>query len=150
MLAANPNSYISQKPNLPAVALRIAQFALTLLLCAGLWFVRENEPGTTPLLPPCPFHELTDLHCPGCGSTRALHALTNGELLVALGHNVLLVTALPPLAFWYFLWLTPPTWFASLRGKQLPPWFMWTVFAFIAVFSVVRNLPWAPFRYLAP
>lgn len=132
------------------VTLRIAQLFLTILLVAGLWFVRENEPGVSPWLPPCFFHRLTELHCPGCGGTRALHALTNGHLVEAVGHNALLIVSLPPLAFWYLLWITPATWFAGLRGRRLPTWFVWSVCAVVVVFTVLRNLPWAPFTSLAP
>ena len=41
-----------------------------------------------PLLP-CPFHALTGLPCPLCGSTHALLALAHGDLRAAFGWNPL-------------------------------------------------------------
>ncbi len=58
------------------------------------------DPTSGPLLyPRCPVKMLTGLDCPGCGSTRALHALLHGRLLEAWQFNlwlpvVLLVAAL--------------------------------------------------------
>lgn len=34
--------------------------------------------------PPCAFHMLTGLYCPGCGGTRAVRALMHGRLLLSL------------------------------------------------------------------
>lgn len=35
--------------------------------------------------PPCAFHMLTGLYCPGCGGTRAVRALMHGRLLCHSG-----------------------------------------------------------------
>src|SRR5262245_31252568 len=40
-------------------------------------------PSLQALLPPCPFHLLTGLECPGCGMTRAFAALFTGDLASA-------------------------------------------------------------------
>jgi len=39
------------------------------------------------LFPPCLFHRLTGLSCPGCGMQRFVHALTHGRLAEAVGYN---------------------------------------------------------------
>ena len=57
------------------------------------------EPAASGLFPPCPFHALTGLHCPGCGSLRAVHQLLHGELWAAFRLNPLMVLSLPLLAF---------------------------------------------------
>ena len=36
------------------------------------------------IMPPCIFHSVTGLYCPGCGGTRAVLALMQGRLLCAL------------------------------------------------------------------
>src|SRR5687768_13125243 len=84
-------------------------------------------------LPPCVFHELTGLHCPGCGSTRALHAIAHGDLLRALGCNIMLVAIVALLPAW-----------PLLRHKLRPVTQMrlaWGAAAFVIVFFVIRNLP---------
>lgn len=50
-----------------------------------------------PLWPRCPFHVLTGLECPGCGSTRAIHALLRGDLRVAFWCNPFLFYLIPML-----------------------------------------------------
>ena len=63
---------------------------------ALLWHADPNAPGS--LLPPCPFATLTGLFCPGCGATRALHALLHLDVAGAFAMNPLLVLCLPLLA----------------------------------------------------
>jgi hypothetical protein len=53
------------------------------------------DPSTSSFAPPCLFTALFGVHCPGCGSLRALHALAHGDLMAALGFNAPLVIALP-------------------------------------------------------
>lgn len=36
------------------------------------------------LLHPCTFHQLSGLYCPGCGGTRAVRALLEGDLISCL------------------------------------------------------------------
>ena len=47
------------------------------------WFWEWHGPGL------CLFHRLTGLECPGCGMTRAFHALTHGHVSEALSFNLL-------------------------------------------------------------
>lgn len=56
-------------------------------------------------LPVCPLRAMTGLDCPGCGMTRSLRALTQGDLALAIDHNLLLVVALPFLVVGWALWL---------------------------------------------
>src|SRR5437867_1234411 len=65
--------------------------ALTLLLCgsAAAWIFLF--PGARLLV--CPFHALTGLPCPTCGTTRALAALCTGHLAAALAWNPLAAAA---------------------------------------------------------
>ncbi len=128
----------------------LTTFLSLLLLLAGAVFLYLQVPGESPWLPPCPFHRLTDLHCPGCGSTRALHRLLHGDLAGALRANALLVASLPPLGFWYVLRLLPPGTWRGLRDKPTPRWLGWSVFVVCMLFFVLRNLPWKPFVWLAP
>lgn len=43
----------------------------------------------------CPIKQLTGLDCPGCGATRMLRALLQGQTAEALAYNGFLVFALP-------------------------------------------------------
>jgi hypothetical protein len=109
---------------------------------AYLAVVDPNQPGHLPL---CPFKALTGLDCPGCGSMRALHDLTHGDVLGALDHNVLVVLALPFLAWRWWAWTARAR--SGRPGPQrlAPAWVLWSLVGVLVVFWVVRNLPGIPF-----
>lgn len=46
------------------------------------------------MLPECQFYKWTGLYCPGCGDTRAVIALMNGDLLLSLRQNALIIALL--------------------------------------------------------
>src|SRR5688572_22304721 len=58
--------------------------------------------GIARYYPGCMFNEMTGLHCPGCGSTRALYALLHLDLAQALAWNPLFVICAPLIV--YSLW----------------------------------------------
>lgn len=99
--------------------------------------------------PGCPFRTLTGLDCPGCGATRAVYALTQGDLGVALDHNLFAVALLPVLAVVWVLWLLRRIRIGpSARAPVPPAAFSLGVAVAITAFWIARNLPWAPFAWL--
>ncbi len=117
-----------------------------LLATVILWRVDPNQPGNP--LPACPFSTLTGIYCPGCGSTRCLHALVHGDIPTALAMNPLLVLSLPVLALmslsaagWNPAWLAP---FRRVAGNPK----LWLYL--LSGYWIARNLPWPPFNWLAP
>ena len=129
-----------------AIALGTAGAAAAAALALVLVHVDPNAAGNP--LPPCPLHATTGLFCPGCGSTRALHALVNGDLARAASMNVLLVASLPLLPVMALdaagalsaSLRTRLRWILDARG--------WA--AAVVAYALLRNLPWAPFNWLAP
>lgn len=123
----------------PAIIISIAAVGLLLL-----YFLADARKGG---FPACPFWSLTKLYCPGCGSQRGLSALLHGDLTDALRYNLLLVAAIPILAFNGYTHLK--------KDKQRPPflyqsWFAKTVLLVVLLFWVLRNIPVYPFTFLAP
>jgi len=104
-------------------------------------------PGSTPWLPPCPFHALTGLYCPGCGSTRMLYFLVHGHPWLAFRQNALATIALPGVLFGLARQMINPR--SDVYAHIHPRW-MVTIGVAVVLFAVARNLPMRPFSLLAP
>lgn len=127
---------------------------LVLIVSAiALAHVYSVDPATSDEYPTCVFHDLTGLHCPGCGSLRAIQQLLHGNLLAALRMNVLAVTLLPVMLAYIGI-----SAIASWRGTTIPwrrpRWvpagWRWWIVALVIGFGVLRNVPYWPFELLAP
>jgi hypothetical protein len=117
---------------------------------AAAAFLYHANPHTQQVFVPCPFHALTGLYCPGCGGLRMVHDLLHGDPVRALHDNAL---AVPAVGFAAFAWLSwaigcwrgrPP----SRLARQ--PWFSPAILAVMVAWTVVRNLPFAPFTAMRP
>lgn len=98
------------------------------------------------LAPGCPFRTVTGLDCPGCGGTRAVYALTQGNVWVAFEHNALTMTLAPVLGWVWWRWLM-----ASTGRREFPttsPRVAWTLCITIIGFWVLRNVPVWPLSWL--
>ena len=102
------------------------------------------------LYPPCPFHLLTGLYCPGCGTLRALHQLLHGNLPQALHMNPLMVLLLPFLGYAFVSYSMQAIRRRPLTSFLLPPFWIWLLLGIVVAFAVLRNIPIHPFLLLAP
>jgi hypothetical protein len=115
-----------------------------------LGFLYLFNPSTSTLYPTCPFLWFTGCYCPGCGSLRALHQLTRGHLVAALGLNPLTVLSGPFIGY-FFISCTR----LAAIGRPLKTWFVrpaliWALLGVILVYWILRNVPVYPFSLLAP
>ncbi|MEO6149485.1 MAG: DUF2752 domain-containing protein [Mucilaginibacter sp.] len=112
-------------------------------ICAVYYFF---DPERYSLFPKCPFHALTGLDCPGCGSQRAVHALLHADISKAIGYNLLLVMSLP-LLITHAGYKTASV--IKNTNIQLPLLYHRgtpkVIFVIVAVFWIVRNTPVYPF-----
>ncbi|MFE9203094.1 DUF2752 domain-containing protein [Micromonospora sp. NPDC007230] len=98
--------------------------------------------------PSCLLKLTTGLDCPGCGGTRALWYLLHGDLPAAARHHFLFVFSVPFLAYLFVTWAGNRAFGWRLPELRLNPKVLGGFLAFWLAFSVVRNLPWAPFTAL--
>jgi hypothetical protein len=113
-----------------SVAAAAAAFAVVAL-------VDPNQPGHYPT---CPFFAVTGHWCPGCGSLRAMHALTRGDVTAAAGLNVLALASLPVLAVIWLRWARR-RWTGAPRAQPAPAALIWALAAGVLLFGLIRNLP---------
>lgn len=125
---------------------------LVILGIAGLVVLAGTNPSGNPWLPKCLFHELTGLHCPGCGITRALHAMFQGRFAEALGQNPLVVICLPLIAYGVVLEGAAWLWGERYQGPRVrwPRWAYWPLMITVFGYWILRNVPAWPFTLLAP
>jgi hypothetical protein len=117
---------------------------------ASAFVVSYFNPLTAGFFPQCPLYAFTGIHCPGCGLTRAFHALFQGDALAALGYN-----ALFPIYGFLFGYLLLSMIFTAVRGRGLPwgffkPAALYGFLILALVFAVLRNIPVYPLNLLAP
>jgi Protein of unknown function (DUF2752) len=105
-----------------------------IVAATGLAVLYRFDPTTVHIYPPCVFHLLTGLECPGCGATRALYRLLHGDIGGAFRFNQL-VFALGP-----FL-LVAARWPRMLTKPAVA----WTIAVVVTTYGIVRNLPFWPY-----
>lgn len=122
------------------VGLGLSAFALS--------FIDFSQWG---IAPRCLFYEATGLHCPGCGTSRSLHSLADGDWQGFI--------AFQPLLPLFFLAITYHLVFAGgifkrfLKGRKsllYHPRIGVVIALLVLSYWVLRNLPFEPFELLAP
>ena len=121
-----------------ARALR-APLATAGVALAATTYVGLVDPNQSGHYPTCPFLFITGYYCPGCGSLRAVHALTHGDVGAAVGLNVLTVVGIVAAAVVWGRWMLR-AWRGQPRTRVAPAWTIYLVLGVVVVFWIVRNL----------
>jgi hypothetical protein len=128
-------------------SLVIVTSAVVLALVAVFFFFDPAQGG---FYPTCLFHKFTGLNCPGCGSLRALHHLTHGNLVAAFQSNPLLMVLLPVIGFIGIRWLQRGRAMFETDSLLLRPVTALTLLGVTIAFGVLRNLPGPAFAWMSP
>jgi hypothetical protein len=129
------SAHLSSRP--AVTALSVVAIAV---LASGIWVLRTFDPGAAGnLFPSCLFHDITGWYCPGCGITRALHALVHFDLVRAFAMNALLVVSLPVLGFMALQGFTRRALLPTAVSRVVFNGRVWI--GALLVFGIARNLP---------
>ncbi len=129
---------------------RLAPVACGCALAGAAAYVGVHDPAEGGY-PACPLYTLTGYWCPGCGLTRATHHLLRAEFGAAFSANVFVLVTLGAIVGAWWMWLRAawgrpplrvPKRFGVLTAVVLP--------VALVAYGVLRNIPSAPFRALAP
>ncbi|WP_018220642.1 DUF2752 domain-containing protein [Salinispora pacifica] len=117
---------------------------------AGIGYTLMIDPtrSTPDAAPTCLLKLTSGLDCPGCGGTRALWYLLHADLPAAARHHLLLVFALPFLAYLFVAWAGRQAFGWRLPELRISNKLIGVFLGAWLAFSVARNLPWAPFTTL--
>lgn len=133
----------------PRPAARWTRWLPWLAVAGALLLLFHERPSGQFLYPRCTFHQVTGLLCPGCGGTRAAHALVNGRFTEALRCNAAAVLGVPVL-LGAVVWRGRARRRRGLPADGLPASWVWVVAGALGVFGILRNLPGEPWRWLGP
>ncbi|GIF02851.1 DUF2752 domain-containing protein [Actinoplanes siamensis] len=122
---------------------------LAVLACmggaVGYTLVTDPTHAEAGAAPTCLLKYTTGFVCPGCGGTRAAWYLLHGNLPAAARHHAIFVFAVPFLLYLYVAWAGRRLFRRRIPQLTISPRAMIVFMVVWAVWSVLRNLPWAPF-----
>jgi hypothetical protein len=119
-------------------------------LVAGIYILTTVPPTETSFYPKCMSYTVLGTHCPGCGTTRALHSLLNGEIRQSLTYNLWVLPALCYLGLSVMRYAWQRAWGMPRKPLKWPTLLIWVMVALYISYGVLRNIPIEPFNMLAP
>ncbi len=119
-------------------------------LAAAAVYVAINDPSSPGVhLPACPLYATTGLWCPGCGMTRATHALLRGDIAAAFGFNLFFPLFVGGIVIAWLAWLRRSLGCSPIFAfSRLPTWLPVAAGTGLIAFGVLRNVP--GFQALGP
>ena len=102
------------------------------------------------LFPKCIFYTSTGLHCPGCGSQRAVHDLLHLRIIKALKHNIVIVIIAIILFSKVYALITKKYFKSYYYNLGQKPYFTIAIAITVFMYWILRNIPVYPFTELAP
>ena len=124
---------------------------LAVLACffGGVAYTIATHPASSGAFdsPSCIVKLTTGFDCPGCGGTRAFWFLLHGNLAGAARSHLLAVFAAPFLVYMYVAWSLNSMFRLKIPNLRLTPRVVSGFLIVWAIFTVLRNLPFAPFTW---
>jgi hypothetical protein len=134
------------RPRVPNWRGGLQPLGLAAIAAAGCTYIALVDPNQSSAYPQCPLRALTGYDCPGCGLTRAVSALMQGDVGRAIDHNVLVVVLLPLAILAFVRWTVVRLGYEAPRPPRWRPWMGWIAGAVVFGFLIARNIP--GFEYL--
>lgn len=103
-----------------------------------MYIFKEQVLGIATSLGICVFYTVTGIYCPGCGNTRCVRAMLNGDFLLAVRNNA----SLPFIAFLLlclYIELVADIFGREIKILPRKPWIWYTVLGLFGVYFIVRN-----------
>lgn len=118
--------------------------------CAAVAMVGLRDPHGAGNYPTCPSIALFGVHCPGCGSMRAMHEFAHGDIAGMFSRNIFVPLGVVLLAWVWVAWVDRRLGRDRIPQLRPPVPVLYGSAVVLIAFAVLRNLPVAPFSGLAP
>ena len=96
----------------------------------------------------CIFHEITGLHCPGCGVTRMISSILRLDFYQAFRYNPLVFILSPFLLIYGIIKLYEGMYDKFILNKRFEKIIVTFVIILLVIFGILRNIEM--FNFLAP
>lgn len=112
-----------------------------LLLFCGIAYLAIDKYFFKVFLPnsECIFYRMLGLYCPGCGGTRAVHALLKGHFLESLRYHI----AVPFTAILYVYYMGSNAihfFFRKIKAMRFRELYLWMVLILVVANFLIRNV----------
>lgn len=112
---------------------------LLLFATIGIVLVKVYDPEKESFFIPCMLYKLTGIKCPGCGMTRSIHYLVNGNIKQAIWYNLLLIPIIILVIYSLYRYIRYLVKNEEIINKVLENWLK-VFLVIILIFGVTRNL----------
>lgn len=97
-------------------------------------------------MPPCMLYEMLGIYCPGCGGTRAVFALLQGELLKSLWYHPLVMYTVVIFGGFMLTQSLERLHIPRIRGWSFHPWHLYGAAVVLILNFAVKNVLHLCFR----
>lgn len=141
-----------EKPYIPYnYALDVGAYIFSIILCIAAIILKAAiniyDVNIQNLIPPCMLHAFTGYYCPGCGGTRSVICMLNGDIFNSILYNpIVIYIAIPGLVFMlsHTVYLcqnvkskhTKKT----VRPLTIKPGYLYTAAGLILIQFIIKNL----------
>ena len=108
------------------------------------------DPISHKYFPKCFFNQATGLHCPGCGTQRAVHSFLQGDIIKGISYNILFSVFLIIMVYRVLLYTLKKFTTKKYYNILHNPIVTYAIVIFIILFWILRNINIYPFTLLAP
>lgn len=112
---------------------------LLLFATIGIVLVKVYNPEKESFFIPCMLYKLTGIKCPGCGMTRSIHYLVNGNIKQAIWYNLMLIPIIILVIYALYRYIRYLVKNEEVINKVLENWLK-VFLVIILIFGVTRNL----------
>ncbi len=116
---------------------------LTFFIAIGFGYLAIKHFSITIYQFPCAFHQLTHLYCPGCGGTRAIRSLMQGDIIKSLYYHPVVSYGVGFILFFMISHTVKYVTRGKIKGIKYR-----NVYLYIAIVIIVINVIWKNYQLI--